>query len=404
MTGGGPTRGGDPHHKRSYDVAFYLPTLGPLLSAADGVPAGGGAETQIWLLARGLARQGCAVCVVVTDPPGGVARTVDRVDVLVRQPRQRTGAIRRKTAELAALWSTLAPLDADVIVQRTAGISTGLVGAITRIKRRSFVYSSANIVDFDFERLASTRAELRLFTLGIRLAKTIVVQTQEQAVRCFEKFGRKATVIRSIAEPAGPRAGSPDAFLWVGRLVSYKHPEAYLELAHALPEARFRMVGLPSDDEPELGRRVEREARKLGNLELLAPRSRPELLRLYDTTAAVVNTADFEGMPNIFLEGWSRGIPALALTHDPDNVIRSHGLGGFADGSPARLAALARDLWSSKDSQAELAAPCLDYVRREHAPEAVIGAWLDALRRPSRHAPCAPRPSSGGARTDGRLR
>jgi len=364
----------------SFDVAFYLPSLGPLLSPAEELPCAGGAETQIWLLARGLAQRGARVCVVVTNTPRGLPREVDGVTVVVRPPLRAGRGIRGKAAEVHALWRTLAPLDAQVVVQRTAGISTGLVAVITRLKRRRFVYSSANVIDFDFDALASTAIELRLFNLGVRLAETIVVQTDEQAHRCLERFRRHPTVIGSIAEPAATKTGIGDAFLWVGRLIGYKQPHAFLDLALAVPEARFRMVGLPAADDPGLAAEVEERASGIDNVELLGPRSRPQLLALYDAAVAVVNTADFEGMPNIFLEGWSRGVPALALSHDPDKVIVTHGLGAFARGSPAELADLARLMWSSRHDQLALAVRCVEYVQRSHNLETALTAWIDALR------------------------
>jgi hypothetical protein len=47
-----------------YDVAFYAPAMGPLLTDV-GDSAAGGAETQVDLLARALARHGARVASVL---------------------------------------------------------------------------------------------------------------------------------------------------------------------------------------------------------------------------------------------------------------------------------------------------------------------------------------------------
>jgi glycosyltransferase involved in cell wall biosynthesis len=370
--------------RRSYDVAFYIPWLGPLLS--PGAVSGGGAETQIWLLSRGLAQRGYAVCVIVVGTRTGVPTTVEGVDVVVRPPWQGGRGLRGQLAEVIALWRVLAPLGATAIVQRGAGLWTGLVGLIARIRRVSFVFSTANLADFDFHALASTPKEIRLFNLGVRLATTIVVQTDEQAARCIEKFNRTPVVVRSIAERAAPRSGTPEAFLWIGRLTDYKRPRAFVDLARALPDARFLLVGTPSDGHPEVAEALERQARQARNLELLPPRPRSELLKLYENATAIVNTADFEGMPNIFLEGWSRGVPALSLSHDPDGVIETNGLGGFAHGSHEEFVRLAHWLWSSRYDHADLSARCRAYVEKHHSPSAVVEQWIAALGLPSKSA------------------
>jgi glycosyltransferase involved in cell wall biosynthesis len=161
-----------------------------------------------------------------------------------------------------------------------------------------------------------------------------------------------------------------------------KRPEPYLELARAVPEARFWMLTSPGAAEPsELRGAVERAARELPNLELLEPRSREGVGRLLDRSVAVVNTSVREGLPNVFLEGWARGVPALAFSFDPDGLISGSGLGSFAAGDTSVFAEQARALWAGRDDQRDLAARCIAYVEREHAITAVLDAWLGVIRR-----------------------
>jgi glycosyltransferase involved in cell wall biosynthesis len=368
--------------KPSYDVVFYQPTVTPLLGGgAD--PVAGGAETQIVLLAAALARRGLRVC-VVADPAAGLPTAFRGFDVVARARSLATRPVVGKALEAARIHAALRSVSAPVVVTRVAGVQVGLVGAAAKALGRRFVYSSANIFDFDFDALGFRRRDLALYRLGVRLADEIVVQTEEQARACWARFGRPSALARSIAEPA-TRSGDPEALLWVGRLVSYKQPLAFIDLARSVPEASFRLVGVPGPESGSLVEDVRRAATGVPNLELLEPRPRAGVLDLIGRSAAVVNTSTYEGMPNIFLEGWARGVPALALAHDPDGVIKRHGLGAFAGGSREALVTAARRLWEERDHPATGEA-CRRYVAEHHAEANVVSQW-ELVLKPRRAEP-----------------
>ncbi len=346
------------------DVVFFTPYAAPLLSGAGST---GGAETQLVLLARALRARGRRVALTVLGDPGSLPADVDGIDVItLRRPPEGAGR-----ARLAA--ALLRHVDAGAFVQRAAGSYTGVVGLAARSRQRRFVYSSASDLDFDPAYLADEAMARRLFALGIRCAHEIVVQTDVQAGLCRDAWGREATVIRSIAEPAPARTAAPEAFVWVGRTAPYKRPEAFVELAERVPQARFWMVG-------ETDAAIRARAAGCANLELHEARPRAQLATMLERAVAVVSTSVQEGMPNVFLEGWARGVPALALSHDPDGIVERHGLGSVAGDSLERLAQLAARSWEERDAQSAIAARCRDYVAREHGADAIAARWERALR------------------------
>jgi len=369
---------------RRRHIAFYAPRAGTILTPS--ARPSGGAEVQVLHLARGLARRGARVALVSYATPG-LPSTADGIEVVTQRRGVRGPVPVRRAATLAATCARLLRLDADVVVQRAAGGTTGLVALAARATRTRFVYSSASTVDFTFEPRAYGHATVALYDLGIRLADEVVVQTDEQAELCVRRFGRRPVVIRSVAErpPAEPAADGRDStgFLWIGRLAGYKNPDALLDLAAAVPEAPFTMVCVPAEgDPPGIAAALAQRAASLPNVRLLGPRPRTELLQDVARATAIVSTSDYEGMPNTLLEGWSRGVPALTLAHDPDGVIARERLGRFAGGSPAGLAQEARALWGGRAGDGELRARCRAYVRAHHDPDVVIEQWARVLELP----------------------
>jgi glycosyltransferase involved in cell wall biosynthesis len=359
------------------EVLFFVPYAGPLVAARAGMAnAGstGGAETQLFLIAQALRRRDRHVALAVADVPAELPEVVDGIEV-VRLPPFGPGGRSFLRFALAAMRD----IDADVIVQRAAGSFTGLVGAPARLRRRRFVYSTASDLDFEPDLLSDGILAPRLFRLGVRCARTIVVQTDTQAALCRTRWRRPCAVIRSVAEPAPRRAAEPEAFLWIGRINANKRPQAVVELAADLPHVHFRMVIAESRRGGALERSVRERASALPNLELLGPQSRDALAPLLDRAVAILSTSVAEGMPNVLLEGWARGVPALVMTHDPDGLIRRRALGWCADGSPERLAELVAAAWAARSDQAQLSARCRAYVAAEHAPDRIAARWEAVL-------------------------
>jgi glycosyltransferase involved in cell wall biosynthesis len=362
---------------RRYDVGFYAP-LGTQRLA--GVADTGGAETQVMLLSRALAECGLSVCVLVAEVPGiDVPASDHGVDSVVWSPAG--GGLRGHLREVVTVGAALRKLDADVVIARCAGYWIGLAGLWAKLLRRRFVFASASLIDFNYAAGLAKRRERLLFRLGVALADTIVVQTEEQVALCKQRFRKTPVRIRSVAEPAQQSQHKPEAFLWAGRVDSNKQPFEYVELARALPEARFLMVGnaAADADSARLWSELVQAEQHVPNLELLPACPRAELLNLMRRAVAVVSTSGYEGMPNTFLEAWARGIPVLALNHDPDGVITRHGLGGCAEGRRDRLVELARALWTDRAAGSDHTARCRAYVENNHSPEAAGAEWTHAL-------------------------
>jgi glycosyltransferase involved in cell wall biosynthesis len=106
---------------------------------------------------------------------------------------------------------------------------------------------------------------------------------------------------------------------------------------------------------------------------------RPQLMELVRRAVAIVSTSEFEGMSNVLLEGWARGVPALVLSHDPDAIVTRHHLGFAVGGSGELFVQRARELWAARLDQSELSRRCQAYVAEHHAPEQIAEQWARLL-------------------------
>jgi glycosyltransferase involved in cell wall biosynthesis len=364
-----------------HDVAIYRPFAAGLYDRRLR-RGGGGAELQTALLARGLAREGVRAAHIVL-PVRDLLPPDSGLTILQRDRYAGGQGTLGRVTEVGRMWQALKEADAETYVIRgPASPEVGLAALFCRARRRKLVFCSSNPSDFTFDRLAHRRLRLRLYQLGVEMAEAVVVQTPEQlglASRAFPRLPRLVE-IPSFAEPVDSGPSEPQAFLWIGGLIPLKQPLRYAELARALPEARFWMIAVEDSETPaDLAAELRDIARALPNLDLLEPRAHSETMKCMSQAVASVSTSREEGMPNIFLEAWARGVPALSLHVDPDGRIAERKLGVSAGGSWERFVAGARELWHSRPSRAALSRRTRAYIEDVHSFAGVTRRWTELL-------------------------
>jgi glycosyltransferase involved in cell wall biosynthesis len=92
----------------------------------------------------------------------------------------------------------------------------------------------------------------------------------------------------------------------------------------------------------------------------------------FDRARLVVNTSVYEGMPNVFLQAWARGVPTVATVDvgAPVNTVFS----GAAQGAAKVEALLTNNaLWS------QASADSLAYFERNHSASEVLARYARVL-------------------------
>jgi glycosyltransferase involved in cell wall biosynthesis len=363
-----------------HEVAIYSPAGGTYYDGR--LRRSGGGEWQMILLGRGLAAHHRRVAHIVhrhSDPlasPDPDLTLVHRA--LYSGDRPLIGPVLEGIRAWRALWSA----DGRIVIVSDQSPVTALAALFARVRRRRYVYASMNNSNFTSEQ-RSNRVYTALYRLGLRLADVIVVQSQDQialakkALPSLRRVVRIPSFVEIPPSPTGP--SDPAAFLWIGRVVSYKQPLSYVELARAVPEARFTMVAVRQGRSVQPLEELRAAVRQVPNLELLDPLPHAELMDLVERSVAVVNTSTTEGMPNVFLEAWARGVPVLSLEFDPDRVIAERRLGVVAGGSFELLVAGARELWEARHDRQDAAERARGYVEEVHSAEAVTERWVELI-------------------------
>jgi glycosyltransferase involved in cell wall biosynthesis len=352
-------------------VCFVAPHAWPVLRGDPRIPVVGGAEVQQSMLARLLAADGYRVSMICLDFGQPQATTVDGVTVLkAYRPHAGVPVLRFLHPRLTAMWRALREARADIYYCRSASMLLAVVAEFCRRHGRRSVYAGASDMDF----VPGQGGQIRyardrwLYRRGLARVDRIVAQNETQLRSCRSNYGREARIIPSCYAPPAARergTGPRDCVLWVGTLRAGKRPELLLELAARLPRRRFVMIGGAEQGESALFERIRRRAAGLSNVQLTGFLPLAQVEPWFDRAKVLVNTSDYEGMPNTFLQAWARGIPTVASVDVGAPVNRV--FHGVEDGALAIEA-----LFDSDSAWASAGRRCLEHFQRNHSAAEVL--------------------------------
>jgi glycosyltransferase involved in cell wall biosynthesis len=346
-------------------LCFVAPHAWPVFAQDARIPVAGGAEVQQSALARLFAAQGYRVSMVSLDYGQRHRTTLDGVTVYnAFRPAAGVPVLRFLHPRITSMWRALREVDADIYYCRSVSMWVAVVAAFCHRYGKRSIYAAASDKDF----LPDLGGQIRyardrwLFRRGLAGVDRIVAQNERQRASCHTQYGREARVIPSCyLTPAELREAGGERVLWVGTVHRYKRPEMFLELARRLPHRRFVMVGGPSGGvENAYYAGVRREAAALPNLEFTGFLPLAEVERRFDQARVLVLTSVYEGMPNVFLQAWARGIPTVSTV---DVGAAANRVVGGAD----ELAREVEALLESPASWRAASARCREHFERSHS-------------------------------------
>jgi glycosyltransferase involved in cell wall biosynthesis len=346
----------------------------------------GGAEMQLWHLARSFSQLGASVTFIVDDYGQQPVEIVDGV-TLRRCPFRYFGrSLRYYPADTWRLITMVRSLKPDVVLLKTPRTLTLPVALATRGLETQVVRIMAH--DSDCDRRFMPPANT-LYLLGARLMHGTVFQSQSQARLAGRLLGLKGRVIPNIAHGVASLDGrhsirtntghSKDIdCLWVGTCTRNKAPLDFLEIVRAIPAARCTMIMAPGQD-TALQAEVTAQAAGLANLDYLGFVPYANTSDYFERAKILVHTSRREGFPNVFLQAWEHSTTVVSMHVDPDGVIARHGLGKVS-GSIGQVIADVSTLHADDSTYSAMRNKCKEYLLATHSPKVIIAQYLDYFK------------------------
>ena len=296
----------------------------------------GGVEIQTSRMAKWLAKQGHEVKLIIWGIEGesGQHKKIDGVDIIqMCHADDGLPVLRFFYPRWTSLVHALREANADIYYHNCAEYVTGQIAHWCKRNYKKFIYSVASDLDCVMGLPQfNTLSEKYLYIYGLKSSDLVIAQTDKQKIMLMNNYGLDAKIIPMPCP--GPddlqyskiQAANRKTILWVGRISEEKRLEWFLDIAEALPDFDFVVLGKPNDMDSVYYLDLCDNASRLSNVNMVGAVKYTEMSEYYASSSLLCCTSVFEGFPNTFLEAWSYGVPVLS-TVDPDNVITQNGLG-----------------------------------------------------------------------------
>lgn len=308
-------------------ICFIAPKAYPLFNT-EVKEVFGGAEVDLYLLATELAKdKNFEVSFIAADYGQQEVETREQVTIIKSLDFKKnviSGACR--------IWQAMRLAGADIYLAETASPGVPLIAWFCSWHKRTFMYRTATTPECDGSYFKNRYFLGKTFAWSLRRAKVVFTQNAHDKDKLAQTVGLSAVVIPNGHRLVELNLTNRDTVLWVGRSDKIKRPDLFIDLAERTPAQKFTMVCQRATGDDNYQQLLDR-ANAVKNLEFIERVPFNEIDSCFAPAKVFVNTSDFEGFPNTFIQACASAVPILSLNVNPDGFLDKYECGICCDGN-----------------------------------------------------------------------
>jgi glycosyltransferase involved in cell wall biosynthesis len=301
----------------------------------------GGAELQVYYLARELAFRGWQVNYIREqykfdfdnkDYEGIKLHTI-YIPKILAHPKL---LFAKQVLRRIQLYFHLKQLNPSIIYMRADESYLPLVNSIINKNKTNLVWACSHDDKLKPNHWSNKYGSVtkKLILRALNNANLILLQTEFQKQLLSENFGLNGNILyNSHPIPLEVNLTRQDIVLWVGRLHNRKFPERFLNIVRKMKSnsnIKFIMIGKRLDS--RFDDIINSTIKENLNFQYYGESEQEFILELLNKVKILVNTSDSEGFSNTFIEAWLRGVPVITLKGvNPDDLITKNNVGFVCD-------------------------------------------------------------------------
>ena len=234
---------------------------------------------------------------------------------------------------IPALYKAIKKSEATHVIQQNSSWIAGVLAIIAKLQRKQFILRIASDSDADIWSSNTLHFKHKIgFWIAIELSDFIFCQNSYQYCLLSKQYSRKAIYILYnpiiIGNKRQYRSKNRSYISWIGRFAPEKNLSALVKIAKSFPDINFKIVGQTTSSTRKIDLYNIKELKNLKNVEIIDFIKRENILEFLNNSLMLLNTSNYEGLSNTFLEAWLVGTPIVTTVKvNPDNLIRKNNLG-----------------------------------------------------------------------------
>lgn len=360
-----------------------------ILHPAHWEQAMGGAEIQISYLVNELVRENFDVYYIYEDNGTNIlnSQKIHLFPLKKINIKNRFG--KRWFLYYKRIKKTLNDIKPDCIYTRLYSSWSGIAAVYAKNNAIRHIWAIAS--DSDINRLSRNRSCLKPFDFiedyfvkkAFKYATLILTQNSFQQEMLLSLHGRNGIKIPQMSLPERKNEIRKDCkivnVIWVANIKPIKRPENFLELVKSNKNnkfVKFTMVGRCSSSYNLL---LTQLADAQSNFYYLGELSNEEVNELLCQAHVLINTSEYEGFSNTFVQAWLRKVVVLSMRSNPDGVI-THEKIGYMCKTVSELDMKLKFLQNNKDVLDEMAEKAYKYAINNHSVSNNISKVIELMR------------------------
>jgi glycosyltransferase involved in cell wall biosynthesis len=261
----------------------------------------------------------------------------------------------------------------DLFFLEKAHELNGIIRLFSKIKGKKMIYRTASDIDCNKKFVERNWLNGISYEYALEKADKVITQNESNRIDLLKNYGIKSLVIKNAAPIKNKFSIRNKKFvLWVGRGEKLKKPFLFLKLAEQFPKYSFLMICSKYHLDNINLEDLIKHSKNIKNIKILPGIEFQKVEKYFKEAKVFVNTSDYEGFPNTFVQATTNSTPILSLNVNPDNFLDKYKCGFCAKGDFELMKRQLNKLLTNRKSWKNMSKNSYIYAKNNHDIKKVI--------------------------------